>query len=67
MSKVFTTHGWLDADQVELMVSVTHENDEARVERTDKYVKATGEWVGNDLNVVIKKGKVFEGFSGVFA
>ena len=63
---IFTTKGWLEPELVELRVSVTHEDDESRVERTDKHLKATGEWIGNDLNVVIKKGREFKVEQGSF-
>lgn len=63
---IFTSHGWLEPELVELRVSVTHEDDESRVERTDKHLKATGEWIGNDLNVVIKKGRLIELAQGSF-
>jgi hypothetical protein len=55
--KIFTTLGWLPAEQVELRESVTHEDEYVRMIRIDKYVG--GEWVGNDLNGTIKKGHEF--------
>lgn len=56
---VFTTHGWLPADVVELRESVTHDDEHIRLVRVDKYVRSTGEWVGNDINGQIKTGHEF--------
>lgn len=53
---IFTTHGWLPADQVELRESVTHDDERIRIVRVDKHLKATGVWVGNDLNATVKTG-----------
>lgn len=52
--QIFTTHGWLPADQVELRRSITHDDEYLIIERVDKYVG--NEWVGNDLIGTIKKG-----------
>lgn len=54
---IFTTRGWLPADQVELRETVTHDDDRIRLVRVDKYVG--GEWVGNDINGQIKAGHEF--------
>lgn len=51
---IFTTLGWLPADQVELRESVTHDDERIRMVRIDKYVD--GAWVGNDLVGHIKTG-----------
>lgn len=53
---IFTTKGKLPNDQVELRESVTYEDEHIKMVRIDKYLKTTGEWVGNDLNGVIKTG-----------
>lgn len=53
---IYTTQGWLPADQVELRESVTHEDEHLRLVRVDKYLRASGEWVGNDINGMVKKG-----------
>ena len=55
--QIFTTLGWLPADQVELRRSITHDDEYLIIERVDKYVG--GEWVGNDLVGTIKKGHEF--------
>ncbi len=52
--EIYTTKGYLPADQVELRESV-EDTETYRMTRTDKYLKATGEWVGNDLKCEIKK------------
>jgi len=52
-AQIFTTLGWIPADQVDLRESVLEENDDTRVVRTDKFVN--GLWVGNDLNIIIKR------------
>jgi hypothetical protein len=54
---IFTTLGWLPAEQVELRESVTHDDEHIRLVRVDKYVG--GVWVGNDINGQIKKGHEF--------
>jgi hypothetical protein len=51
---IFTTLGWLPAEQVELRESVTHDDDQIRLVRVDKYVD--GVWVGNDINGQLKRG-----------
>jgi hypothetical protein len=51
---VFTTRGWVPADQVEMRESVTFEDATIRMVRVDKYIG--GEWVGNDLRGDIKTG-----------
>ena len=56
---VFTTYGLLPADQIELRETTTHDDEHIRMVRVDKYLKATGEWVGNDLVGHIKKGHEF--------
>lgn len=53
---IFTTKGMLPDDEVELRESVTHDDEQITIVRIDKYLKATGEWVGNDLNGRIKTG-----------
>lgn len=69
---IFTTEGWLPADQVRLSVAVT-ENDNCKVTRTDKFIYSHEgpdgplyKWVGNDVHVEMKKGlgALFE--QGVF-
>lgn len=55
---IFTTKGWLPADQVELRESVTHDDKQIRLVRVDKY--HNGEWVGNDINGQIKTGHEFK-------
>lgn len=52
---IFTTHGHLDDELVELRQTVTEDNDDRTMTRTDKFLKASGEWIGNDLHLVIKK------------
>jgi hypothetical protein len=54
---IFTTRGWLPQDQVELRETVTHDDEQIRITRIDKYVN--GEWVGNDLRGDIKTGHEF--------
>lgn len=56
---VFTTLGLLPAEQVDLRETITHDDDHITMVRVDKYLKATGEWVGNDLIGRIKKGHEF--------
>lgn len=51
---VFTTRGWVAADQVELRESVTFEDETIRMVRVDKFIG--DEWVGNDLRGEIKTG-----------
>lgn len=58
---IFTTRGWLPADQVELRETVTHDDAQIRIVRVDKYVD--GEWVGNDINGQIKTGHEFTGIA----
>lgn len=64
---IYTTKGELPDEAVELRQVVTADNDDHRVVRTDKYLKATGEWVGNDLHVHIKKPLTLEGVAGQFS
>lgn len=52
---VFTTYGWLPEADVEKRVAVTADDEDKTVTRTDKHLRATGEWVGNDLHVALKK------------
>lgn len=54
---IFTTLGWLPAEQVELRETTTHDDEYLIIKRVDKYV--AGEWVGNDLIGHIKKGHEF--------
>lgn len=51
---IFTTHGWVPADQVRLVESVTHDDETIRMVRVDKFIG--DEWVGNDINGSIKTG-----------
>lgn len=53
--QIFTTKGWLPADEVVLKPTIT-DSPECTVTRTDKFLASTGEWVGNDLHVAMKKG-----------
>lgn len=48
---IFTTRGWLPADQVELRETTTHDDEYLIITRVDKYV--AGEWVGNDLEATV--------------
>lgn len=52
---IFTTLGHINRDLVELKETVTCDNDDCHVLRTDKYLKSTGEWVGNDIHVTMKR------------
>ena len=61
---IFTTRGWVPADQVRLVESVTHEDDLIRMVRVDKYIG--DEWVGNDINGSIKTGFEFSAHQGKF-
>ena len=54
---IYTTKGWLDDAEVELKPTVT-DDERAMVTRTDKYLRATGEWVGNDLDIKLKQPMV---------
>lgn len=62
--KIFTTKGWLPEAEVELVLSVV-EDDNEKVERTDKFLKSTREWVGNDVHVTLKKGLEGHGIQGL--
>lgn len=62
--KIFTTKGWLPEAEVELVLSVV-EDDNEKVERTDKFLKSTREWVGNDVHVVLKKGLLADAVQGL--
>ena len=48
---IFTTRGWLPADQVELRETTTHDDEYLIITRVDKYV--AGEWVGHDLEATV--------------
>lgn len=48
---IFTTRGWLPADQVELRETTTHDDEYLIIKRVDKHV--AGEWVGNDLEATV--------------
>lgn len=61
--KIFTTKGWLPEAEVELVLSVVEDNNE-KVERTDKFLKSTREWVGNDVHVTLKRGLLSDLFQG---
>lgn len=50
---VFTTLGWVPAEQVELRRWIVSDDEDTRVVRVDKYV--AGKWVGNDLHVIMKR------------
>jgi len=63
---IFTTYGYLPEDQVELRPTATEDEDKI-VTRTDKYLKSTGEWVGNDLHVHLKKPLSLEVAQGQFS
>jgi len=54
---IFTTRGWVPADQVELRRTVTHDDDQITLVRVDKFIG--GEWVGNDIDGQIKTGHQF--------
>ena len=53
--QIFTTKGFLPLSEVELVESI-FENSNERTVRTDKFLRSTGEWVGNDVHVTLKKG-----------
>lgn len=53
---IYTTKGLLPNHLVELRESVTHDDEHIQIVRVDKYLKETGEWIGNDLNGRIKTG-----------
>lgn len=67
MTQVFTTRGWLPADQVVLVSTVTHDDERIKITRTDKYLATTMEWVGNDLHGEIKQGHDISGEQFSFA
>lgn len=50
---VATTRGWMHPSMVEMRPTVTQDDENVRVVRTDKFVD--GEWVGNDLAIQAKK------------
>ena len=56
---VFTTKGFLPREELEFRESQT-EDPRATYIRTDKHLRATGEWVGNDLHIILKEGSVTE-------
>lgn len=56
MSTVFTTLGELPVDLVELRETVTHDDERIRLVRVDKHLRATGEWIGNDIRGEVKRG-----------
>lgn len=51
---IYTTKGWLQESEIELRVTV-EEAATYKSTRTDKHLKSTGEWVGNDLHIEIKQ------------
>jgi len=67
LDTIFTTKGFLPADQVEMRPTVTCDDDDKTVTRVDKYLKETGEWVGNDLHVHMKRLPAIFGEQGAFA
>lgn len=64
--EIFTTKGFLPLSDVECVESV-FENDHEKTLRTDKYLRATGEWVGNDVHVILKEGLLAPLTQGSFA
>ncbi len=56
----FTTKGWLPEAEVELRPMV-EDTASYTMTRTDKFLRATGEWVGNDLHCEIKQPLVMWG------
>ena len=54
---IYTTLGWVPAERVELRRTVTHDDDQIRLVRVDKFVD--GVWVGNDIHGQIKTGHEF--------
>lgn len=48
-----TTRGLMHPSLVEMRRTVTQDNDDVRVVRTDKFID--GEWVGNDLHIEAKR------------
>ena len=67
MDQVFTTKGYLPAEQVEMRESVTEDNDDRKTVRVDKYLRASGEWIGNDVHVTLKRVPSMTGEQGAFA
>lgn len=61
--EIFTTKGFLPLSEVECVESVL-ENDNEKVIRIDKYLRSTGEWVGNDVHVTLKRGLPLDLFQG---
>jgi len=51
---IYTTKGWLPDEAVELRVTV-QETDTYKATRTDKHLRESGEWVGNDVHMEIKQ------------
>lgn len=51
---IYTTKGWLPEEAIDLRVTV-EETPTYRATRTDKHMKDSGEWVGNDLHMEIKQ------------
>ena len=61
--QIFTTKGFLPLSEVELVESI-FENSNERTVRIDKFLRSTGEWVGNDVHVTLKKGLNFDLIQG---
>ena len=53
-----TTHGEISDELLEFKYSVTHDDEQVKVVRRDKYFN--GEWVGNDIDCQIKTGFEFK-------
>lgn len=64
--EIFTTKGWLPLSDVECVESV-FENDHEKTLRIDKYLRTTGEWIGNDVHVILKEGLLTPFTQGSFA
>ena len=64
--EIFTTKGWLPLSDVECVESVFETPHEKTI-RMDKYLRATGEWVGNDVHVILKEGLLTPLTQGSFA
>ena len=61
--EIYTTKGFLPLSEVECVESV-FENDNEKIIRIDKYLCSTGEWVGNDVHVILKRGLLSDLFQG---
>lgn len=57
-NQIYTTKGWLPVDQVKLVKTVTRDDADMMIERIDKYLAANSEWVGNDLNIQVKRTQI---------